>query len=94
METDERLSSTDRVLIAFFKKIKDPEFLAMQFKSLDRKKQRRLKPYVYSDEMDFQFDLEAIRTVILDMINEILPSNYAVADNNFVNMNYLQEETI
>lgn len=94
MGTDERLSSTDRVLIAFFKKIKDPEFLAMQFKILDRKKQRRLKPYVYSDEMNIQFNLEAIRTVILDMINEILPSNYAVADNNFVNANYLQEETI
>lgn len=94
MGTDERLSSTDRVLIAFFKKIKDPEFLAMQFKILDRKKQRRLKPYIYSDEMNIQFNLEAIRKVILDIINEILPSNYAVADNNFVNANYLQEETI
>ncbi len=93
MGTDERLSSTDRVLIAFFKKIKDPEFLAMQFKILDRKKQRRLKPYVYSDEMNIQFDLEAIQTVMLDLINEIMPSNYAVADNNYINMNYLQEET-
>lgn len=89
MGTDERLSSTDQVLIALFQKIKDPEFLAVQFKSLDRKKQHRLKPYIYSDEVDFQFDLEAIQTIILDMINKILPSNYAAADNNFVNLNYL-----
>ncbi len=91
-EANEKLSSTDQVLIALFQKIKDPEFIATQYKILDRKKQRRLKPYIYSDEMDFQFDLEAIQMVILDMINEILPSNYTVADNNFVHMNYLQEE--
>lgn len=94
METKQKLSSTDRVLIAFFQKTKDPEFHAMQFKNLDRKKQRRLKPYIYSHEMDFQFDLEAIQTVMLALINEILPSNYATVDNNFVNSNYLQEVTI
>lgn len=77
------------MLIAFFQKTKDPEFHAMQFKSLDRKKQRRLRPYVYANEVDFQFDLEAIQTIILDMISKILPSNYAVANNNFANLNYL-----
>lgn len=94
MATEQKLSSTDRVLIALFRQIKDPEFLAMQFKNLDRKKQQRLKPYIYSDEVAFQFDLEAIQTVLLALINEILPSNYAAADNNFVNSNYLQEVTI
>ena len=94
METNDELSSTDRVLIALFQQVKDPEFIAMQFKSLDRKRQRRLKPYVYADEVDFQFDLDAIHSVMLSMMNEILPSNYAVADNDFVNINYLQEDTI
>ncbi len=91
-EANEKLSSTDQVLIALFQKIKDPEFIASRFKILDRKKQRRLKPYIYADEMDFQFDLDAIHSVMLNTMNMILPDCFVAEDRKFINEKYILEE--
>lgn len=82
-----KLSSTDKVLLALFDKIDDDEFKSIQFKQLDRKKQQRLKPMVYSDEIDYMFDVSIIEKLALSIVanSDFIPECFAVAGKIFIN---------
>ena len=88
----EKLSSTDRVLIDLFSNIENIEYKSAQFKNLDWKKQQKLKEFIYTDEVDFIFDISSINHVINCMITEIQPEYYAVDDVKFINTNYILKE--
>lgn len=85
----ESLSSTDKVLINLFSNCEDVEFKASQFKNLDWKKQKKLKEFIYADEVDFVFNIPSIYNVINCMITEIQPEYYAIDDERFINTNQL-----
>lgn len=85
----EKLSSTDKVLIDLFSNIEDVEFKSTQFKKLDWKKQKKLKEFIYADEVDFVFDIPSIYHVINCMITEIQPGYYAIDDERFINTIFL-----
>lgn len=88
-ETNDKLSSTDKVLIALFQKIQDKEFKSLQFKQLDYKKQKRLKHAIFADEKDFIFDTDAIILVINRIIEKISPSYYVSENTDFINKHFI-----
>lgn len=90
----ERLSSTDKVLINLFLNCEDVEYKSAQFKSLDWKKQQKLKEFIYADEVDFVFDIPSIHHIINCMITEIQPEYYAINDERFINTNCFKEEIL
>ena len=68
-------------------KIDDDKFKSIQFKQLDRKKQQRLKPMVYSDEIDYMFDVSIIEKLALSIFanSDFIPECFAVAGKIFIN---------
>lgn len=89
---NDKLSSTDLVLIALLQAVSDEDFKSAQFKSLDRKKQNRLKPFVYAEETDFEFNLEAIQKVMFSILDVITPHFFIISDKEFINENYIERK--